>query len=312
MASSELLILGAGPAGCAAALTWLASGHSVTLLETEGASRKIPGETLHPAAEPLFRQLGIWDEVMGCGFHRHAGIWREDESGRRTFTPYGRDENGDWLGIQADRPALNAILRQKVVELGGTLRRVKRLESACRKKSPVWRLRADGEDYETPMLFDATGHRGWLTKKLDIPCEYRGPAQRLSFGWIGQDTDEFPRNPLFKRHAEGWDWLAPLAAGRSAWAKLRRAPNAAGMDATWRIFRECAGAGYFLLGDAASYMDPSAANGVLRAMMSGIYAANLAGGVAGGGDPDAAAREYCRWVSQLFDTTYAAGAVPNF
>ena len=83
------------------------------------------------------------------------------------------------------------------------------------------------------------------------------------------------------------------------------------MDATWRIFRACAGPGYFLMGDAACYMDPSAANGVLRAMMSGIYAAHLAAAVTKKRtDPVGASQEYRRWVSELFDKTYE-GLMPH-
>ena len=52
------------------------------------------------------------------------------------------------------------------------------------------------------------------------------------------------------RHAD-WDWLAPLGDGRCVWVKLRSTSDGDGIDYAWRIFRECAGTGYFLLGDAA-------------------------------------------------------------
>ena len=41
-------------------------------------------------------------------------------------------------------------------------------------------------------------------------------------------------------------------------------------------------------------MDPSAANGVLRALMSGIYTAHLI----------AAAGAYRRWIAELFDGSF--------
>jgi flavin-dependent dehydrogenase len=44
-------------------------------------------------------------------------------------------------------------------------------------------------------------------------------------------------------------------------------------DMTWRVVTECSGSGYFIAGDAAAVMDPTSSHGVLRALMSGMYAA---------------------------------------
>ncbi len=303
--STDALVIGGGPAGCAAAISCLGVGKSVTVLEADPAERKIPGETLHPAAEPIFKQLGIWEAVLDHKFHRPSGIWRENESGERLFAPYGHDTEGDWLGFQVNRPALNDILRRRVVQLGGTLRWVKHLKSAHRTEDAAWQVRADEEEYRATVLFDATGRSGWLAGQLALRPDTRGPSQRLSFGWNAEARDHLHGNPLFRRCADGWDWFAPLGTGFNAWARLRRESSTSGLDATWRIFNECAGPGYFLLGDAACYMDPSAANGVVRAMMSGIYAAHLATMMVDNHfKPKDAIHEYRRWVSELFETTY--------
>src|ERR1043166_1085718 len=95
---ADLLILGAGPAGCAAAISALQSGMNVALLEAQGSPRLLPGETLHPGVEPIFKQLGIWDSLLEHRFHRHRGIWRESDTRNRIFEPYGSDDNGSWLG----------------------------------------------------------------------------------------------------------------------------------------------------------------------------------------------------------------------
>ena len=129
---------------------------------------------------------------------------------------------------------------------------------------------------------------------------------RLRFGWHSNPQPSLEGQPLFQQQPNGWDWIAPLGDGRCAWVKLREASTGAGMDYTWRIRRDCAGPGYFLLGDAACLMDPSAANGVLRAMMSGMYAAHLIHASALAGQPDhAAATEFRRWTGELYDRTRA-------
>lgn len=301
----DALILGAGPAGCAAAITFLRAGGSVTVLEADISSRRIPGETLHPAVEPIFKQLEVWDEIASRGFHRHTGIWREDMAGTRTFDAYGRDADGEWHGLQADRAVLNQILRGKVSKLGGKFLAIGKLTSIHRRADGEWRLIADGNEHAAGMVFDGAGKKSWLAQQLGIHIELCGPSQRLSFGWNSGTDESLRGNPIFTQQPDGWDWHAPLGGGHTAWVRLRRSDERAGMDATWRICRACAGPGYYLLGDAAFYMDPSAANGVLRAMMSGIHAADLASKVAKSqASVMDAAHEYQRWVSILFDTTY--------
>jgi flavin-dependent dehydrogenase len=62
-------------------------------------------------------------------------------------------------------------------------------------------------------------------------------------------------------------------------------------DVTWRFVPRCAGPGYFLVGDAAAVLDPASSHGVLRALMTGMRAGQLA--AAGGG-----AAAYCGWLRE--------------
>lgn len=302
---TDVLILGAGPAGCAAAISARQAGMTVVLLDLQRAPRTIPGETLHPGVEPILRSLGVWNAVLERQFHRHQGIWREDKNGQRRFVPYGRDHSGPWLGFQADRVQLNKILQSRVAELGADIVRVRKIDGVrAERDSVVSGVTAEYSTYNSRFTFDATGRHSWLANRLGLMSDSFSPSQRLRFGWTRTPLPELDVQPLFQEQRDGWNWTCPLGDGRSAWVKLRRNPTYRGIDYTWRIFRECAGPGYFLLGDAACLMDPSAANGVLRALMSGIYAVHLISAT----DrklttPSKAAAEYRRWISELFDKT---------
>ena len=297
---AAVLILGAGPAGCAAAITARLAGLSVVLLEAHAAPRAQPGETLHPGVEPIFRQLGVWEALVAERFPRQRGLWREGENGARVFEPYGYDTHGPWLGFQADRVRLGGLLRARAVALGGKIIRVARVDAVLRGESAVAGVRAEGCEYHASAVLDATGRQAWLAEKLGLLAERLEPAQRVRFGWKNEERPELDGQPLFRQRADGWDWLAPLGEGRCAWATLRRTAAGGGTDYAWRIFRACAGPGYFLLGDAACLMDPSAANGVLRALMSGICAAHFIAAA----QPPAAADAYRRWIAELFDRSY--------
>lgn len=304
MQNVDLIIIGAGPAGCAAALAWLGKGHSVLLLETMGEPRRIAGETLHPAAEPLFDQLGVRDVLLACSLHRHTGIWHENRDGTRHFMPYGTDANGPWSGLQVDRIRLNALMRERVTKAGGRIMRMQLLEPRPARHNGQWHLMADAMQLTAPVLFDATGRQAWLARQLALRSESHGPEQRLRFGWFEREHNHAENNPVFIQRQDGWNWLAPLNGNCCAWAELRRESTGSGMNASWRITPDCAGDGYFLLGDAACYMDPSAANGVLRAIMSGIMAAHLASAVRQRTTtPMQAWQSYRAWIKHLFFTT---------
>lgn len=303
----DLIVVGAGPSGCAAAISAALAGLRVTVLEIASKTRLHPGETLHPGVEPIFRQLGVWDALLDCGFHRHHGIWRESESGSRIFEPYGRDEAGPWLGFQVDRAKLDHIFRARVTDLGGKIEIIPGLDCLLNHEAAVAGVSADHRAFHAPFVLDASGRHSWLAAQLNLIAERFNRTQRVRFGWTADTMSELEGQPLFRQRQDGWDWRAPLGDGRCAWAELRNTSDATGVDYSWRIYRECAGHGYFLLGDAACLMDPSAANGVLRALMSGIYAVHLITAIEKGtiSRPDAAL-EYKRWMGEMFDLSLTA------
>ena len=61
--------------------------------------------------------------------------------------------------------------------------------------------------------------------------------------------------------------------------------------------------GWFMVGDAASILDPTSSHGVLKALMTGMMAGNVIAGVLHGKAPaDGAARAYHAWIAGWFET----------
>ncbi len=317
----DILIIGAGPAGCAAAISARQAGLKVMLIEARADVCRAPGETLHPGVEPILKKLGVWRDVAAAGFHRHRGIWRETD-GVRFFAPYGSDSDGEWLGFQADRRNLHRILQRAAGEAGAIFKPAAIPSSVIRqggRRGRISGVSCKGSEIRARWVFDATGRRAWLARMLGLQADRPGPPLRVRFGWKNGSDPRLQGQPLFKQHVDGWQWLAPLGDSTTAWAILEHAlerttweasnPVAAGMageggsrgvDMSWRLHEPCAGPGYFLLGDAAALLDPASSNGVLRALMSGMLAADLAARMLRGGDESCAAQAYVRWISQLF------------
>ncbi len=306
----DLLILGAGPAGCSAAIRARSAGLRVLIIEGSPAPRVAPGETLHPGIEPILDQLGVRQAVLAEGFHRHRGVWVEWDGPRR-FEAYGQDERGPWLGFQADRQRFHRLLEKAAEDAGVEWLRPASPTALLQQNGRVVGVVVNGSEIFARWTADATGRRSWLAKGLKLVEQRDSPQLHVRFGWnTDDDLSELDDQPLFQAHPQGWDWTAPLGERRSAWATLRVA-NASepapshkdgGLDLAWRIHRECAGPGYFLLGDAAAVLDPSSSHGTLRALMSGILCAHLLGGSVANGLPEPiAAQEYRNWLHQQYD-----------
>lgn len=277
----DILILGAGPAGCAAAIRARQAGLCVLMFDVNPQPKVAPGETLHPGIEPILKQLGVLDETLRAGFHRHLGIWIE-RGGQRYFSPYGEDEDGPWRGFQVDRRIFHQILQRAAVDAGATLIRNASPEAVLMAEGRVMGVVVGDRQVRANWTFDATGRSAWLARKLDLAVCRRSPPLGVRFGWSNSDWTNLDDHPLFVFRDDGWDWRATLGDNRTAWVELRIGDSTGmvppGVDLTWQYRRICAGPGFFLLGDAAATLDPSSSHGVLRALMSGILCGHLVAG----------------------------------
>jgi len=275
----DLLIIGAGPAGCAAAIQARRAGLAVLVVEASERRYATPGETLHPGVEPIFERLFVREAILREDFHRHRGIWVEWDLPRR-FQAYGEDEGRPWLGFQVDRGRLNDILRAAALDLGVELRRVAP-DGLLDDATGVKGLIADGGALRARWTADATGRQAWLAHQLKLPRRRCSPSMVARFGWTNDADAALEGQPHIKANQRGWSWVAPLGGKRTAHVALEvcaedeGSSKQPGTDVTWRIHPDCVGPGYFLLGDAAAVLDPLSSHGVLRAMMTGLLCGHL-------------------------------------
>ena len=114
----DLLAIGAGPAGCASAITAAADGAAVCLIDRATPPRQRPGETLHPGAVLLLERLGFGGAVTAGRFVRVPGIAIVTEAGCR-FEAYGADDGGPWCGVQVLGATLDVLLRRRAAAQQG-------------------------------------------------------------------------------------------------------------------------------------------------------------------------------------------------
>lgn len=286
MAEPRILVLGAGPAGAAAAIGLRRLGYSVAVISewrrfaaVEGVSQRV---------------------LEGL---RHAGLVHAMASAAPP-APRRVHWNGDAHGVNqeclVDRPVFDAALREDLRRAGVELieARVRSVESS------------------------AAGHRLYLepggVQHADFLVEARGRQAPLAAGRLrGPETvsllNFWRQAPGVAASAveslsDGWAWMARLADGRCYWqitldvasaglppreqlpaycAERRRHSalvaeifGAAALQpaevharsSTAILFHDCGGANWLRVGDAAMAVDPLSGNGIFQSLSSALQA----------------------------------------
>lgn len=315
----DLIVIGAGPAGCAAAIWAATRGLDVLLVERCRFPRFRPGECLHAGIEALFRDLGVFDQVLDRCTVRPAARTTAI-AGRRSSATFGADAAGAWRAFHVSRAELDAILLNRAKQLGVTVHVHRSRVTPIVSDGTVEGVEINGQPFRCSFVIDASGHSGWLTRSMGLKHLAASPRLTAFYGYCeGQLLEE----QLFEAGESGWEWMAQVSPDIVNWTSLcfgthkRLQPPLAisslpacnksgGADVTWRIAPSVAGSSYFIVGDAAFVTDPASGNGVLRAVMSGIKAAHNALAVrAGHASPVAAAQDYRTWTRRWFEADIA-------
>jgi flavin-dependent dehydrogenase len=307
----DALVLGAGPAGCAAATVLARNGHSVALARPASPPAGALAESVPPSARRILEELGLLAAVEDACFHANRGnvVWWAGSTARQeTFADGAAGVNVDRAGLE--RVLVGCAARAGVQLLDETSAR--RVEEA----SIGWVVHCDTRAGEIALaarwLVDATGRRGVLatregrevdrsTSTIALVRRWRRPG-----GWGG----EHAHRTLVESYADGWAWALPLsdevrcvAAMIDGSTERVSEPTTAAMleqelDKTKHLGPMLEGAepdgdawacsaslytssrfarpGLVLAGDAASFIDPLSSFGVKKALSSGWLAGIVA------------------------------------
>ncbi len=331
----KVIIVGAGPAGSAAAIWAAKSGLSVTLIESIEFPRNRPGETLHPGVETLFDKLGIKEDIQTANFVRHKGIWTiwnsnnddDKNNSKRNLITFGKDEKGPWLGYQAWRATLDSILLKRAQKCGVcVLQPCQALDVILNCNRKVVGVKTTCGNFLADFVIDAAGGIHWLARRLKLVIEKHSAPLFAYYGYAKGECPSRDEEPAIVLTPEGWTWTAKIEKHLYQWTRLyfntsndnnkimipydwlpdefkglQPIKSMHGADVTWRRVVQPAGSGYFIVGDAAAVLDPASSHGVLKGIMSGIKAAHAIIRITKDRFPsEIASKNYNEWITEWF------------
>ncbi len=221
---SDVLIIGAGPAGSVAAGLLRQHGRQVLVLERETFPRFSIGESLLPQSMTFIEQAGMLRAVVEAGFqHKNGATFVRDD----LYTELDfRDKHSVGWGTtyQVQRASFDHLLAREAERMGAEVRfRHEVIAVDVSGERPVVQVRSpEGDVYsvEATFLLDASGFGRILPKLLGLERPSDFPVRGAIFTHIQDriDVGAFDRNKIritvHPDHVDVWYWLIPFSDGR--------------------------------------------------------------------------------------------------
>jgi flavin-dependent dehydrogenase len=309
----DVLVLGGGPSGCAAAILLARGGLSVALLERTNYAGNRIGETVAPQAVPFIARLGLNETLQAVPRLVSSGV--QSLWGTTTVTatdfffhPYG-------CGLHVDRARFDAAIASQAEQVGVAVWRNAR-SLACRRLDAHWEVTSAVAEvtrrFVAGWIVDATGRSAWFARRFGQPpctvdrlvaivarienCELedqRLAVEALPDGWIYSaplpdgkgvvalmtDSDLLP--PLTEIHRY---WQRQLAQSRLVaprFGSLGR-PRLRLMNAATQYCPKALGHDWIAVGDAAASFDPLSGIGICWSLNTAFEAARTISAVNAG------------------------------
>jgi menaquinone-9 beta-reductase len=310
MEKFDAAIIGAGPAGTAAAISLARKGYRVALIDKERFPRdKLCGDFINPVNWPILHELGVENDVLSSDHDKVRSFRITACSGEHARARLLAQNHGPEFGLGLSRTKFDlALLRQAehkgAVVLQGC--RIKNLE----RESQGWALLldhapGDGE-IRAPVLIGADGRNSWVAHRLGLTSAAETQGRSVGFqihldasnavsgsieihlfpggyaGLVGLGGNSFNLCLAVDKHRlpreRQVEFLSESLLPQNPYLRelLMSSRRVGDARATYPVYfkpRTCVADGIVFIGDAARVNEPVSGEGIYFAMKSALLAA---------------------------------------
>jgi flavin-dependent dehydrogenase len=222
----DVIVIGGGPGGAAAATLVAQRGYRVLLVERSHTVRFKIGESLMPATYETLDRLGVLPKLRTTPFPRKYSVQFYSKSGRPSAPFYFQETDPHERSVtwQVLRSEFDALLLDNAREHGVEVRRGAAVKDVLFSGSQAVGARidfgAEGErEISCRVVVDASGQSMLLSKKLGLrrpDPELRKASLYTHFAGALRDPgiDEGATLVLHTEDASSWFWYIPLPDDR--------------------------------------------------------------------------------------------------
>lgn len=309
----DVAIVGGGPGGSTSGtlLKKYRPNLNVLILERENFPRDHIGESQLPLISNILDEMGVWDKVEAANFPVKIGAtyrWGNDNTlWDFHFLPKGEFQEEPRpakfegqrraTAFQVDRAIYDKILLDQAREYGCEVREGTAVRTVDHLKDEVRSITLDtGEEVRAKYYVDASGHVGFMRRKLNVAVTEPSALQNVAFWNYWRNAEWAVRIGVGGTRIQimslgyGWIWFIPMGPDRTSVGfvcpadyykksgmkpedlylkALREEPRISGLlsKATaesgfattkdWSFVADrLAGRNWFLVGEAAGFADP--------------------------------------------------------
>lgn len=218
--SDEIVIVGAGPAGCTLAAMLAQRKIRCVVFDDDKRPGLLVGESLIPGVVPVFQQLGLEDRIAAMSTRKPgASFFVTDDGPRLHFSFKNVEGHLPPYSYNTPRPELDNLLRLRAEELGARFVHTRaELEPCLIDGVPSIQLSSASLEQAglNPngryFLVDASGRARTFSRVMNIPA-IRGGRDDVAYFAHFEDFDHDEVEPgqvIISVLRAGWSWRIPL------------------------------------------------------------------------------------------------------
>jgi len=223
---ADVVIIGAGPAGSAAATYLARQGLRVMLFEREAFPRFRIGESLLPLNLPILEELGLRDEMEKRFIRKYAANFSDRWGARQSRYPFARAINkAHPYAYQVERAEFDTMLLENARRAGAQIYQpwaVREMLFDGERAVGVKAEAADGSQsliVHCAMVVDASGRSAFLGARLgfkrDIDFDSRS-AFYAHYEGVAREEGERGGDINVVSFPHGWFWMIPFKNGNTS------------------------------------------------------------------------------------------------